>query len=518
MALKLLIILLLNMVTIVAAVSECSELHPKASLITIESEPEQEFVNTILATYSHETDKVWTGMTNAINGANFQNWHDDEPVSWGMHALFNNRFQEVVADYCVQISTNNNFLGKWYSEPCVRRAYALCARPQEWTIEILSDAMENMTKLVNSQQLIINENNVTLLKLNELNSLLINKLESDYMQRDAPSSGNLGYKDLEAYNYVSASGHCTGGWTSYHDQKCFKIIDSVIGTAAEGMAACAKEDPKATLPTVWTAAENQFIYDMIKPYATKALSAWLGILHQGTTITWVDKSAMSYQNYVYTGQTHQECIQMYNTATIFGAWVDGPCTGRGLTVCQRIVHNCPNYMPQLLATNKKVTTAEAKLADAIKQFDEQIAGINNLLTVDYKDMIDIIKNPVPINFVYTQLPGTDEPGTLWKNVKFEEVSDKYPGLFFRVEGQGSGAFGAIQEANFTGVEIIRTKQFEGLKYKSLGKVTDRSLSLGKWLVEGGKELPATSCLVNMYRSNIENRPKNVAVKIWKRSE
>ncbi|CAG2170603.1 unnamed protein product [Oppiella nova] len=109
-------------------------------------------------------------------------------------------------------------------------------------------------------------------------------------------------------NQATANGPC-GDWTSYHDQKCFKII-AAVGTQQEAMAACKQLDSHSTLPTIKSLDENTFIYNMVKPYASQATSIWLGTLYLSNTFQWVDHTAISYKNYAYPANIHNQCMQM----------------------------------------------------------------------------------------------------------------------------------------------------------------------------------------------------------------
>ncbi|CAG2115379.1 unnamed protein product [Medioppia subpectinata] len=174
------------------AQSECTKLDPKASLMVITSSDEQEFVNKMLTNYSQYTDKVWTGMNNVKTADVYNNWVDGIPYEYTtqitMTRNYNNNYQDTIKmPFCVQMSVNAHFMGKWYSEPCGRRAYAVCQRRQEWTLTILSTALENVTMLVNNQQARINEleRNVSQTQLNKA----IDKPND--VQNDASYSGNL---------------------------------------------------------------------------------------------------------------------------------------------------------------------------------------------------------------------------------------------------------------------------------------------------------------------------------------
>ena len=57
---------------------------------------------------------------------------------------------------------------------------------------------------------------------------------------------------------------------------------------------------------------------------------------------------------------------------------------------------------------------------------------------------NIEQNPVPIGFIYVQLPNQPEPKTLWPTVEWKSVSSDYSGHFFRVEGGNAAPFGQKQ--------------------------------------------------------------------------
>ena len=58
-----------------------------------------------------------------------------------------------------------------------------------------------------------------------------------------------------------------------------------------------------------------------------------------------------------------------------------------------------------------------------------------------------MKNPVPINFTYVQLPHEKEPVEIWPWMIWEDVSANYSGVFFRVIVGEAAPFGQIQMEN-----------------------------------------------------------------------
>lgn len=127
---------------------------------------------------------------------------------------------------------------------------------------------------------------------------------------------------------------------------------------------------------------------------------------------------------------------------------------------------------------------------------------------------------VPIGFVYVQLSGQPEPSTLWPQTQWENISSTYAGLFFRVVGGGSAAFGETQNENSPRITEIKNDSNGNTSHRISVPANDEwtaALWTGSdlWCVS-----PAKPCYWSMYfkQSSGEVRPRNKAVVIWKRVE
>jgi hypothetical protein len=116
---------------------------------------------------------------------------------------------------------------------------------------------------------------------------------------------------------------------------------------------------------------------------------------------------------------------------------------------------------------------------------------------------------VPVGFIYTQLPDQDHPEDIWPQVEWADITEKYAGQFFRVEGGASAAFGTIQAASSPRVTQVK----EGA-YNSTNVV----LKEGEWSehVFTGANAGGTLIGLSFYTSKNETRPINQAVRIFKR--
>ena len=136
------------------------------------------------------------------------------------------------------------------------------------------------------------------------------------------------------------------------------------------------------------------------------------------TFRQLDGSDIKYTNWAngrpLSDKIDSNCVGLSADEISFGKWIDENCLKKNAILCQKL---------QTWSLSK----------------------LQSVLMDVRKNQIDIIQNPVPIEFIYVQLNGQSEPTQLWLKNKWKNVSAKYAGLFFRVEGGQSGTFGQIQE-------------------------------------------------------------------------
>lgn len=125
---------------------------------------------------------------------------------------------------------------------------------------------------------------------------------------------------------------------------------------------------------------------------------------------------------------------------------------------------------------------------------------------------------VPIGFVYVQLSDQPEPSGLWPQTLWENISSTYAGLFFRVLGGTSAAFGETQNENSPRLSEIRNLA------NNNGQHHVNVSANGEWtspLWTGSDSYCITgtnTCYwsTSFRQSAGEVRPRNQAVPIWKR--
>ncbi|KAH9395941.1 hypothetical protein TYRP_020356 [Tyrophagus putrescentiae] len=57
----------------------------------------------------------------------------------------------------------------------------------------------------------------------------------------------------------------------------------------------------------------------------------------------------------------------------------------------------------------------------------------------------MMHNPVPLGFIYVQLPNQNSPQEIWPWMIWTDDSKQYDSTFFRVAGSKAEAFGKVQE-------------------------------------------------------------------------
>ena len=147
------------------------------------------------------------------------------------------------------------------------------------------------------------------------------------------------------------------------------------------------------------------------------------------------------------------------------------------------------------------------LEDRLDKAEAQIAFLSTAIN-------QLKQNPVPINFIYVQLSGQSPPNTLWPNTKWENVTKKYAGLFFRAEGAGSETFGKIQEYQTQSLDF-HTNFHQG-KLNYVQGITTSNTFNPLPLYTGDASNSGSQYGLSIRQNNIEVRPRNSAIRIWQR--
>ena len=138
---------------------------------------------------------------------------------------------------------------------------------------------------------------------------------------------------------------------------------------------------------------------------------------------------------------------------------------------------------------------------------------NNLIGTQRQEIEHLKQTPVPIGFIYVQLPGQNDPQTLWPSTQCNNISPNYAGLFFRAEGGGANAFGAIQEQQTQNIYFITQDcDFNSNCFDKNNEEMMTGNYAPKLIWTGGSD--GDDGGLNFRHSTDEIRPRNQAIRIW----
>lgn len=151
-----------------------------------------------------------------------------------------------------------------------------------------------------------------------------------------------------------------------------------------------------------------------------------------------------------------------------------------------------------------------------KHFTEEIRSLNAKMAehqvqgYEFGQIVNQTRNEtIPMGFVYIQLPFQEDPSSLWDWAVWEQITQAYAGHFFRAEGDGSEPFGRPQ------TDAFQAHRVDGLSLESkkLESGSDRPVLS---VTSSQKVRPSADDSGQDPRMANETRPKNYAVRIWKR--
>ena len=123
-----------------------------------------------------------------------------------------------------------------------------------------------------------------------------------------------------------------------------------------------------------------------------------------------------------------------------------------------------------------------------------------------------------------QIPNEKSPNEIWPELKWLDISDSYAGVFFRVEGGKSAQFGQVQDENVPRLDTFMMDRNDSPEnnsgqpycgqYHCDNDIPKYGNSTWIWI---GKCDSGVNRWVKFHSSDGEIRPKNMAIKVWKRT-
>lgn len=116
--------------------------------------------------------------------------------------------------------------------------------------------------------------------------------------------------------------------------------------------------------------------------------------------------------------------------------------------------------------------------------------------------------------IYFQLPGGEEPQSLWKGSQWLDISDQYSSAFFRVISESDKHLDYISNQSFADWRVESALN----RPKDISFRKEINISMGKtseFVVCGGVRYNKSRVGISFFMSDEEVRPRNQAMKIWK---
>ncbi len=214
---------------------------------------------------------------------------------------------------------------------------------------------------------------------------------------------------------------------------------------------------------------------------------------------WSDGSNLTFTNWANgypKVRTTDSCIQMSSDEEVRGKWSNEPCTRKNLVVCEK----------------------------------EQTWSLKKLQAL----VVQTMQNPVPLGFIYVQLPQEKSPQEIWPWMSWTDISPQFDSTFFRVAGSKAEVFGKTQPEL---IPFIDSVEYTDCQWKPTDacaklKAEDRYLwgqnisQSGGWSGKvsspnafniGNSPASTYKAAMRFHVTPGEVRPKNMAVKVWKRT-
>lgn len=235
------------------------------------------------------------------------------------------------------------------------------------------------------------------------------------------------------------------------------------------------------------------------------------------------------------------CVEIISSdKTHRGKWKVTSCSKFNIAVCERPqIWSASRQQAEILKLSR-LNSYLLKENDKLQKLQEKN---KKLIIFQHKNM-KLVQNLIPIGFLYVQLPYEAPPSKLWSFIGYNwtDVSKNYSGIFFRVAGGDAASFGKIQDQEFPQIKDIfsgfcyvdnwddgcsRKGQYYKARYANASKkitldyngkdAWSRPIFSSHFNILGGKDTYNTVNYLYFKTTKGPVRPRNMAVKVWKRN-
>jgi len=265
---------------------------------------------------------------------------------------------------------------------------------------------------------------------------------------------------------------------------------------------CNEQENSSNLVIIRSKDEQDFLSNLLFKTHKIIDNVWIGVKFTNNKFKLIDDSELSFANWGQGSPRNETdyCVQMQSDESSIGQWIDEPCAKKNLVVCQKMQFWSSSRLQNILLQVRK-------------EFQDITKHLNTSLDEAQKEINNFKQNPVPIGFIYVQLPSQPEPKSLWANVEWKDVTADYAGLFFRAEGENASPFGVIQEENAPRLIHVKRVEFQ----PSANEINILSNGALSAIIDSDHTIKTDRGL-QFTVSGGEVRPRNKAMRIWKREK
>ncbi|KAJ6639569.1 Macrophage mannose receptor 1 [Pseudolycoriella hygida] len=310
---------------------------------------------------------------------------------------------------------------------------------------------------------------------------------------------------------------CGEDWLPFLDEKCVKLFTTFVN---KGQAEAICEQNGATLITIKSASEQKFLSEIVLKISDD-IPVHIGAERRpdnGSEFVWHDGTpVLRYTNWAPdrpSADERRSCVQMQPeilsrpfSESVGLEWVDLPCSIGGWFVCQKLQTWPTDYL------QTAVLEARRAMERNVNSFTDSLVEMTDRFNAAKTELKYLQDNPVPIGFVYVQLPHQPEPWRMWWAVDWTEITEDYAGLFFRVAGEDAGEFGTVQEENSPRLTRVQGQ----VETASAPAVNIAPSGLPSAQVSSGWTGSASHWGMRFTVSSGEVRPRNTATRVWMRA-
>ncbi|XP_037047876.1 snaclec subunit A-like [Bradysia coprophila] len=211
---------------------------------------------------------------------------------------------------------------------------------------------------------------------------------------------------------------CGDDWVPFEDEKCVRVFP-IFANRIDAERRCNDED--GTLVIIKTATEQMFIRELVLNATT---NVWIGAERRPgseTEYIWNDGSAVHRFTYWQPGSPiigdRRDCVIMRrDIPTLSFQWTNIACSTSSGFICEKKQIWPFEYLQEAILDARR--TKE----HSVLSFIDQLADLTTKLNRTNTELKHLQDNPVPLGFVYTQLPDQPAPWILWYTVEWTEIT------------------------------------------------------------------------------------------------